>query len=80
MTPSDVAQGDLGNCWLMAALGAIAEYPERIKDVFLNDEASEFGKYCLNIYALGVPNTVCVDDYLPFKKNEWTGYEDLFYG
>ena len=80
VNPSDIAQGDLGNCWLMAAISAVAEYPERIENLFLNDEANALGKYCLNLYMLGVPNTVCVDDYLPFKKNEWTGYENLFYG
>ena len=64
----------------MAAISAVAEYPERITDLFLNDEANELGKYCVNIYVIGVPHTVCVDDYLPFKQNEWTGYENLFYG
>lgn len=64
----------------MAAISAVAEYAERIENVFLNDKENDFGKYCLNIYALGVPNTVCIDDYLPFMTNEWTGYENLFYG
>ena len=64
----------------MAAISAVAEYPERIENLFLNDKATPLGKYCINIYAIGVPHTVCIDDYLPFKKNEWTGYENLFYG
>ena len=63
----------------MAAISAVAEYPERIEDLFLNDEASALGKYCVNIYSLGVPHTVCVDDYLPMMKNPWTDYENLFY-
>ena len=41
VTPDDVAQGDLGNCWLMAAISAVAEYPERITNLFLNDEANK---------------------------------------
>ena len=79
VTPGDVAQGDLGNCWLMAAISAVAEYPERIEDIFLNYSANALGKYCVNIFSLGVPHTVCVDDYLPLKRNEWTDYENLFY-
>lgn len=28
--PNDVAQGKIGNCWLMAAISALAEFPEFI--------------------------------------------------
>lgn len=26
--PNDVAQGKIGNCWLMASISALAEFPE----------------------------------------------------
>ena len=78
--PGDIAQGDLGNCWLMAAISAYAEYPSRIHDVFHNTQANPAGLYGLNIYVLGVPTTVWVDDYIGFKTNQWTGEIGLFYG
>ena len=30
--PNDVAQGSIGNCWLMASISALAEFPEYILD------------------------------------------------
>lgn len=32
--PNDVNQGMLGNCYYMAVLSALAEYPERVKALF----------------------------------------------
>jgi len=34
--PNDVAQGKIGNCWLMASISAMAEFPDYIKTVFLS--------------------------------------------
>ena len=48
----------------MVALSALAEYPERIHNIFHNTRKSEAGVYAMNIYALGVPYTTYVDDYL----------------
>ena len=38
--PSDLAQGSIGNCWVLAALSGLAEYPERIEKIFHNTEVS----------------------------------------
>ena len=67
VVPGDVDQGYLGDCWLMAAVSGVAEYPERIESVFHNTELSSNGVYALNIYSLGIPHTVIIDDYLPFS-------------
>jgi len=63
---------------LIAALSAVAEVPGRIENVFLNEknELSQNGIYGLNMYTLGMPHTVLIDDYLPLirqrrnKRNE----------
>ena len=34
--PADVRQGSIGNCWFMSAASAIAEYPGRMEQIFLN--------------------------------------------
>ena len=69
VNPNDVAQGNLGNCWVINALSALAEYPERIYNLFHNSFKSEKGIYAVNIYALGVPYTIFVDDYLPLRES-----------
>lgn len=63
----DVRQGLLGNCWFQAAASALAEVPGRMEQVFLNEssELNAAGIYAVNIWALGVPHTVVVDDHLP---------------
>ena len=34
----DVNQGGVGNCWMLAAASAMAEHPERLMDIFINEE------------------------------------------
>jgi hypothetical protein len=63
--PEDIRQGEIGNCWFLSSITALAEYPGRIESTFLNKELSAAGVYGIQMYALGVPVTVMVDDYLP---------------
>ena len=49
----------------MAAISAIAEYPGRVEEMFVNTELSDVGIYAVKQYLLGVPFTQIVDDYLP---------------
>ena len=69
LTPDDILQGQIGNCWWMAALSALAEYPGRVENLFLNRQLSEAGVYGVNLYALNVPVTIQVDDWLPLRSN-----------
>ena len=63
----------------MAAASAIAEKPNRLEKVFLNHEAKlvEQGIYGVNVYLLGVPHTILVDDYLPLKE-DFGGFKTYF--
>ena len=54
----------------MASCIAVAEYPGRIEKVFLNKGKSAAGVYSVQFYALNVPITITVDDYLPVTKLE----------
>ena len=47
VTMKDISQGQIGNCWWMASCIAVAEYPNRIEQVFLNRGASANGVYSL---------------------------------
>ena len=63
----------LGDCWALGAASALAEYPERIKAIFDNEEASIEGIYRLTLYYRGQPVKIIVDDRLPI----WNGNEPI---
>ena len=39
-----------------------------MESIFLNNKLNANGIYGVNMYALGIPHTVIVDDYLPLRK------------
>ena len=53
----------------MSALSAIAEVPNRVDNLFVQNGISDNGIYALRMYALGVPFTQIVDDYLPLSND-----------
>lgn len=73
-------QGYIGNCWFISAVAALAEFPGRIEKLFLNtkNEQSKFGIYGMNIFTLGMPSTVLVDDWLPVYEAREGKYTTLF--
>ena len=49
--PNDVMQGSLGDCWLMSAIAAIAEFPSFIQsELFVTQALASDGKYTLRLY------------------------------
>lgn len=70
ISPNDIRQGSIGNCWFLSSVSAYAELPGRVEKLFLNQESelNEAGIYGVNMYALGIPHTVIVDDYLPVAE------------
>ena len=69
MSPGDIKQGNIGNCWFLAGAAAIAEKPERLKRVFVNKNLNKEGIYALNMFALGVPISITVDDFVHMTDN-----------
>jgi hypothetical protein len=65
VTPSDITQGSIGNCWFMAGLAAIAEKSERLQNIFQVEELNDASYYPIKMYPLGVPATITIDDKLP---------------
>lgn len=37
-SPDDIAQGSLGDCYFVCSLSALAEFPERVKKLFVSQE------------------------------------------
>jgi len=48
--PSDVGQGALGDCWLLAAAACLAEFPGLLRNLFLQREVSLRGKYSVRLW------------------------------
>ena len=63
--PDDIRQGALGDCYFLATLSAIAEFPWRIKRLFVTKRINDYGIYCVKMCHFGEWQTIVVDDYFP---------------
>ena len=72
--PNDVLQGDVGNCWLLAAIASLAEFPNYFENyIFKTKKLSIDGKYELRLYDISKQSwiTVTIDDRIPCLKRNW---------
>jgi hypothetical protein len=72
--PSDLCQGAVGDCWLVAAMACASEFPDMVRHMFLTKEYNPRGLYKVRIYD---PQNekwviVTVDDQIPCKKGTKT--------
>ena len=65
ISADDILQGGLGDCYLLSAMAAIAEFSDRIKRCFLTRTTSKEGVYCVAMYINGVCEEVVMDDQFP---------------
>eukprot|EP00457_Paulinella_chromatophora_P003115 gb/GEZN01003120.1/.p1 GENE.gb/GEZN01003120.1/~~gb/GEZN01003120.1/.p1 ORF type:complete len:656 (-),score=44.11 gb/GEZN01003120.1/:277-2244(-) len=73
ITPTDVLQGSLGDCYFLAAISVLAEGekgPDRIKNVFLCKERNQQGCYGVKLFFRGKTREVVLDDFVPTLNNE----------
>jgi len=68
--PTDIKQGMLGDCYFVAALATLAEWPERVKKIYVTDSANQQGIFGVNMYLDGIMQTVWIDDYFPVFNKE----------
>ena len=53
----------------MAAAASLAEFPDRIKKIFTNEEYPDEGIFELTFYLKGEPIKVIIDDQVPTAEN-----------
>lgn len=63
--PTDIIQGKLGDCYYLAALAALAERPQRIRDVFLTTTISPSKIFSCKIMYKGKWKEIYLDDFVP---------------
>ena len=69
ISPKDVMQGYLGDCYLMSILGTIAhKWPEEISKLFITKTVNLNGCYALRLIINGHYRTMVVDDYVPYDS------------
>lgn len=70
MTPSDIYQGSIGDCYFLSSIAAIAENPKRLERLFFQDTVSPKGAYCVALNIVGVWVPVVIDDIFPTQNGE----------
>lgn len=70
---SDVNQGDLGDCWFLAALGAEVRQNPNFVAQHVHDNGN--GTYTVTLYKDGKPVPVTVDGKLPYNGWDGTAFE-----
>ena len=65
ISPLDIKQGNLGDCYLLSALSVLAEKPFLIYRLFEIREFNDVGIYCVWLCVDGEWKWVYIDDFIP---------------
>lgn len=69
LSSQDILQGELGDCYFLAAISSIAEHPDRLKRIILCKENKGDGIYAVALCLNGVWEEVLLDDYAPCRSD-----------
>jgi calpain-15 len=75
--PEDIKQGELGDCYFLSSISALAERPSRIKKIFLSRDVQPTGCYCVALCVNGVWEEVIIDDLIPCKDYSYGKRKEL---
>eukprot|EP01043_Picozoa_sp_COSAG02_P015424 COSAG02_NODE_658_length_18775_cov_3.825712_13_plen_411_part_00 len=79
IAPDDIAQGNLGNCYFLAALASCAAAKEDhlLRDLIV-EEGHDVGLYGVKFFVNGRWVTVIVDDYFPCTQDYSGAWQPIF--
>lgn len=71
-SPNDLHQGSIGDCWLIAAMSALAEFPLLVHRLFKQQQLAPDGRYDVRLYDAETEEwqVLTIDDRLPFIKRK----------
>ena len=69
LTPGDVKQGALGDCWLLGSFLCLATNPEMLANLIVHD-GIEFGYAVFQFFKNGRWQYVIVDTQIPYNQNQ----------
>lgn len=72
--PRNLLQGKLGDCWLIAAMACMAEFPDEVQSLFQRDGLRNGdGRYKVRLFDHKLKDftDVTVDEYIPCMPNHW---------
>jgi len=66
----NIRQGELGDCWLLAAIAVMADFPGHIRNLFADSELNAEGRYAIQLYdILRGWTEIVIDDLIPCDKH-----------
>lgn len=70
VSPNDLQQGGLGDCWLLSAMAAIAEYPDFVESII---QESGDGTYTVKLYSFASEKfeTIEIDGCFPSENDDF---------
>ncbi|KAM3128089.1 hypothetical protein pb186bvf_019790 [Paramecium bursaria] len=69
--PDDIKQGQIGNCYLLAAIAAVGNRrPDLLLQNFVTQTVNEYGLYGIRLSLNGVWKVIYIDDYFPICYNQ----------
>ena len=75
---NDIDQGFLGDCYFLSGCSAVAEHPRRFNQIILTDFINNAGIFVINGYIRGIPQTIYIDDYIPFRVYDSGNEKPIF--
>jgi hypothetical protein len=64
-----VIHNNVGDCYFLSSLAALAEDPNIIQNIFRNQKYNEEGIYKATLRVNGVVEEVVVDDFIPVNQH-----------
>jgi len=63
--PNDVDQGELGDCWILSSITALAEHPHRVEKLLVTQRVNQVGLFQVQLCVRGLWQTITLDEYIP---------------